>query len=113
MKRLVEIRSYALRPGAGDAFHETFVKRALPLLRDAGIDVVAFGRSEHDANAWYLIRAFDDLAALRAQEESFYGSAAWRDGPRADVLAAIERYLDTVVWLPTSAIDTIRDSARP
>ena len=71
MKRLIEIRSYALKAGTAEAFTETFVTRALPMLREAGIDVVAFGKSMHDPNAWYLIRAFDDFADLNAREDAF------------------------------------------
>lgn len=110
MKRLVEIRSYALKPGTTDAFHETFVTRALPMLRVAGIDVVAFGKSMHDGHAWYLIRAFDDFAHLNAQEDAFYGSDAWKDGPREAVIGAIDRYLDTLVWMSDEAIEDIRRS---
>ena len=108
MRRLVEIRAYALKPKAADALHRTFVTRALPMLRTAGIDVVSFGRSAHDADAWYLIRAFDDLVHRDAQEDAFYGSAAWREGPRDDVLAAIDNYLDTVLWMDDAAIDAMR-----
>ena len=108
MKRLVEIRAYALKRGTVATFHETFVTRALPMLREAGIDVVAFGRSMHDGNAWYLIRAFDDHAHLEAQEDAFYGSEAWRSGPREAILGAIDRYLDTLLWMSDTAIDDLR-----
>jgi hypothetical protein len=110
MKRLVEIRSYALKPGTADRLHETFVARVLPMLRDAGIDVVAFGRSMYDENAWYLVRAFDDFAHLNAQEDAFYGSDAWKNGPRAAVVDAIDRYLDTLLWMSDESIDDLRDS---
>lgn len=43
MKRLVEVRSYKLTPGTTAAFHDAFVTRAVPLLREWGTDVVAFG----------------------------------------------------------------------
>jgi len=108
MKRLVEIRSYALKPDSGAAFQKLFLEKAFPLLREWGFDVVAFGRSEHDVNAYYLIRTFNDLAHLQASEDSFYGSDAWRKGPREEILAHIDSYLDTVLWLSPSAIEELR-----
>ena len=108
--RVVQIRAYTLKPGRAAAFERLFVDAALPLLHDAGIDVVAFGPSPHEADAWYLIRAFDDLARLTADEDAFYGSDAWLRGPREAILDTIERYLDTVLSLSPPAIDDLRAS---
>ena len=109
MKRLVEVRSYALKPGAASEFHNV-VTAAIPLLRSSGFDVVAFGPSSHDPNAYYLIRAFANLSQLRAQEEAFYSSSAWRQGPREAIVSRIESYLDTVLWLSDASIDDLRNS---
>jgi len=108
VKRLIQIRSYALKPGRSPAFHELFVTRSLPLLKEAGIEVVAFGASPHESDAWFLIRAFDDLAQLNAQEDAFYASAAWRHGPREAIVDAIDRYLDTLLWLSPASIEDMR-----
>lgn len=109
-RRLVEIRSYALKPGRIEGFHRGFVDTVLPMLRDASIDVVAFGKAIHDDNAWYLIRAFDDFAHLNAQEDAFYGSDAWKSGPRVAIVSAIDRYLDTLLWMSSEAIGDLRRS---
>ena len=111
MKRLVEIRSYRLQPGAGARLHELFVTRALPMLRAARMDVVAHGASLHDADAYFLVRAFDDLAHRQASQNAFYGSDAWRQGPREEILALIAVYTDTVLWLPAEAVEAMRRSA--
>jgi hypothetical protein len=44
MTAVVEIRTYKLRPGSGDAFHRTVVEESVPMLQRWGVDVVAFGR---------------------------------------------------------------------
>ena len=49
MKRLVEIRTYRLRPGTSAVFHDAFVNRGIPLVKSAGMDVVAFGFSPRQA----------------------------------------------------------------
>lgn len=112
MKRFVEIRSYKLKPGATAAFHDAFVTRAVPLLREWGTDVVAFGPSEHERDTYFLIRAYQDLSDLQTRQDAFYGSDAWRNGPREEIIALIETYLNTVLWLTPASIDDLRHSGQ-
>jgi hypothetical protein len=79
--RLVEIRSYALKPGSGEEFHRLVVLASVPMLGRWGIDVVRFGPSLHDVNAYYLVRAYDSMEELERSEADFYGSDEWRLGP--------------------------------
>ena len=108
MPRTVEIRSYKLHPESGPAFERVFRERAEPMVRAYGMDVVAFGKSAHDENAYFLIRAFDSHAHLTQSEHEFYGSEAWRSGPREDLLSHIESYQDTVLTLSDDAVETLR-----
>ena len=105
---LAYARASQLRPGAGASFHERFVTRALPMLREVRMDVVAFGASLHAADAYFLVRAYDDLAHRQAAQDAFYGSAAWRQGPREEILALIEVYADAVLWMPAEAVEALR-----
>lgn len=97
-RQVVEIRAYNLKPGARARFHRLFVEEALPLLEARGIEVVAWGPSLHDDDSWFLVRAFPGLAERTRLEDAFYGSKAWREGPRAAVLELIESY--TTIVLP-------------
>lgn len=108
MARLVQIRSYQLKPGATAAFHRAFVERAVPLLRQWGHEVVAFGPSPHQADTYFLARAYADLDELQRRQDAFYASDAWRRGPREAIVALIEQYLDTVLWLSPEAVDDLR-----
>lgn len=108
MKRLVQIRSYQLRPDALMPFHRAFLERCVPMLREWGHDVIAFGPSPHEADTYYLVRAYADLADLNTRQDAFYGSPQWREGPREAVLAMIDRYLDTVLWLSPDSIEDLR-----
>ena len=110
MKRLVEIRAYALKANTASEFHEAVKTTAIPMLQAFGMDVVAFGPSAHDENAYFLIRAFDDLSHLRSQQDTFYGSEPWLRGPRESIVSRIENYLSTVVWLSPESIDDLRQS---
>jgi hypothetical protein len=94
---VVEIRSYNLKPGARERFHQLFEKEALPLLRKWRVDVVAYGASPHDQTSYYLMRAYANLDALQKSEDAFYGSDEWRNGPREAILACIENYATIVI----------------
>ena len=114
MNRLVEVRTYRLKPGGGARFHALVEEQSLPLVREFGMDVLAYGPSQHDPDMYFFIRAYDGLEHLRASQDAFYGSAAWRQGPREAILALIDADLDAVFWLSTEAIEAIRRShARP
>ena len=110
MKRLVEIRSYKLQSGSTAEFHDTAARTVVPMLREWGMDVVAFGPSTHEPDAYFLIRAYDDLADLNARQDAFYGSSAWRDGPRESIVSRIESYLSTVLWLSPESVEDLRRS---
>jgi len=108
MKRLVEIRSYNLKPGSRDQYHRLMLERALPLLQRWKADVVAFGPSPHDDASYYLIRAFADLAERERSEDAFYGSDEWRKGPREEILALIDAYTTIVLELDETVVQALR-----
>jgi hypothetical protein len=109
--RIVEIRAYNLKPGMHDRFRRLFHEQAFPMLQRAQIDVVAFGRSMHDQDAWYLMRAFSSVAERQASEDAFYGSREWVEGPRAAVLDCIDSYTTLVVELDGATIEGLRNIA--
>jgi hypothetical protein len=110
VSKFVEIRSYKLKPGSGPEYHRLMAEAALPLLVAQRVDVVAYGQSRHDRDAYYLIRAFDSLEHRDSAEEAFYGSAAWRQGPREAVLALIETYTEFVIELDEPTVNGLRAS---
>jgi hypothetical protein len=106
--RVVEIRSYRLKPGTQDEYDRLFREEALPLLQRAGVDVVRAGRSIDDPTGYHLIRSFADLGDRERSETAFYASAAWRKGPREAVLACIKTYVDAVIELDDDAVEGLR-----
>lgn len=112
---VLEIRTYRLDTGRVDDFHRLFVEDARPLLSEFGIDVVRMSASEcgeDDVHDYVLMRAFASTAQRDELETRFYGSAAWRDGPRAEVLAAIDNFHTVVLTVEDAVIDGLRDGSR-
>lgn len=109
--RVVEIRSYNLKPGTRDRFQQLFLEEAYPMLVRAKMDVVAYGPSLHDDDSWFLMRSFKSVDDRRKEEDAFYGSPEWRDGPRDDILERIESYTTVVIELDDVTIDGLRKIA--
>ncbi len=113
MTRLLEIRTYRLRPGTVAAFHSVMHNLAAPMLRREGMDVVAYGSSNHEEETYFLVRSYKDRAALESEQGRFYGSAEWREGPRPELVDKIDTYVNTLLWSSEEAINRIRELNQP
>ena len=108
--KFVEIRSYNLKPGTRDRFHQLFLSEALPMLKRWKVDVIAYGPSLHDKDSYYLMRSFKGIEIRQKEEDAFYGSEEWIKGPRERVLADIDSYTTVVIELDEA---TVRGLRRP
>lgn len=108
MNRIIEIRSYNLKPGTRDDYHRLVTEQAMPMLTRWKMDVVDYGPSPHDQNTYYLIRSFADLKDLERQEDAFYGSAEWKQGPREAILALIENFTSIVLNVDETTLRGLR-----
>ncbi|MET0582071.1 MAG: NIPSNAP family protein [Pseudoxanthomonas sp.] len=108
MKKFVEIRSYALKPGTREEFDRLATQQAIPMLRRWDVDVVAHAPSPHDGDSYYLIRAYASLADREQSQDAFYGSQEWKDGPRAPIMALIENFTSIVLELDEATVDALR-----
>ncbi|WP_259780348.1 hypothetical protein [Aestuariispira ectoiniformans] len=106
--KVLEILQYVLKAGSGAEFHTIMDKISVPLHRQSGMDVVAYGQSQHNPDAYFLMRAFDDMDHLEHAQADFYASEAWRYGPRNEIVPRISTSVKTVIPLPASTIDTLR-----
>ena len=106
--KMVEIRSYNLKPGTRERFHQRFEREALPMLRRWKVDVVAYGPSRHDRDSYYLMRAYGSLEDRQRSEDAFYGSDEWKNGPREAVLADIESYTTIVIPMDEATLRGLR-----
>ncbi len=86
---VTEIILYRLNANAALRFYQTMVEHSLPLHRSAGIQVAYAGRCLEDRNVYCLARSFPNAEAMRTVLADFYASAAWREGPRADIVNGI------------------------
>lgn len=109
--RVLEIRTYRIRPGERDEFGRRMTAAA-PMLARHGIDVVAQGPSIEDAEHYVLLRSFSSLGEREAQENAFYEGDEWRSGPREGILELIETYHTVVLRSSADAVRTLARSLR-
>jgi hypothetical protein len=108
MSRFVEIRSYNLKPGSRDELHRLMTEQSMPMLARWQVDVVDYGPSLHDADSYFLIRAYDSLEDRQQSQDRFYGSEEWRQGPREPILALIESFTSVVLEMDEATVRGLR-----
>jgi hypothetical protein len=96
-EKVIEILTLDIKPGRRDEFHKRYVTRSVPLLKKWNFNLVAYGPSLHDANSYYVIRAFKSLEDRQVSEDAFYGSDDWKQGPRDTILELVDHFAYTVV----------------
>lgn len=106
--RVVEIRSYNLKPGTRAQFQALFEREALPMLQRWKVDVLAYGPSPHDQDSWFLMRGFASVEQRQRDEDAFYGSDEWITGPRAAILAGIDSYATIVIPVDAPTLAGLR-----
>ena len=106
--RFVEIRSYTLKPGSRDRFHQLFRREALPMLQRWKVDVVGYGPSLHDSDSYYLMRAYSSVDERQRSEDALYGSDEWKKGLREAILAAIDSYTTIVIRVDEATLRGLR-----
>ncbi|MBB4000765.1 NIPSNAP family protein [Aureimonas pseudogalii] len=108
MPKVVETLLYTLKPGTGAEFDRIMRDISVPLHQRIRMDVVAYGNSLHDPDAYFLIRSYDSLEHRQVSQDAFYRSEDWRAGPRAAIIERIATSVNVVVDLPPDAVDVER-----
>ena len=108
---MIEILTIQLKPGTSDAFHQLYLNESLPLQKKWNISVVAHGPSLHDADTYFVMRRFDNLADRQVKKDAFYNSDDWLMGPQTAMLDKIEQMSNLVV--AEDAVSTWLNSSLP
>jgi len=104
--RYVEFRLYKLKPGLRDRF-QAIAKEAVEMLHRHKITVIGHGPSAHDADSYFLMRAYPSLEAREKALAGFYGSKEWEERFNNEVMGMIESYNTIVLEADDPAVKTI------
>jgi len=96
-EKVIEILTLDIKPARRDEFRKRYVTKSVPLLKKWNFNLVAYGPSLHDANSYYVIRAFKSLEDMQVSEDAFYSSDDWKQGPRDTILELVDHFAYAVI----------------
>ena len=82
---IVELRRYALHPGAREALIELFDRELVETQEHLGMRILGQFRDLEDADSFVWLRGFTDMESRKRALEAFYSGPAWKEhGPAAN-----------------------------
>jgi hypothetical protein len=80
---IVELRRYALHPGARETLIELFDRELVETQEETGMTVLGQFRDLDDPDSFVWLRGFDDMATRQRALAAFYGGPVWKEHARA------------------------------
>jgi hypothetical protein len=77
--RIVELRRYALRPGARETLIELFDRELVETQEEVGMQVLGQFRDLDDPDSFVWLRGFRDMPTRKRALEAFYGGPTWKE----------------------------------
>jgi NIPSNAP len=108
---IVELRRYALHPGARDTLIELFDRELVETQEAVGMRVLGQFRDLDDPDSFVWLRGFDDMRTRKQALGAFYSGSVWKQHSRAANATMIDS--DNVLLLrPLSGL-VLSDDGRP
>ena len=93
---IIEMRTYRTKPGKRSEFLELFRTKSIPEHRALGMPIVGPFLSVEDADTFFFMRGFPDLASREPMKAKFYEGALWKTELEHVLMPMLDRY-DVVV----------------
>jgi hypothetical protein len=94
---IVEMRTYRTKPGKREEFLAVFLARSLPEHQKIGMKILGPFLSVEDADAFFFMRGFPDLASREPMKAQFYEGPLWKQELEQVLLPMLEKYEVIVV----------------
>ena len=105
---VVEIRSTACSQAAGKRSTAWPTGSAFRCFVSSGRTSWHTDHRSTDPDAYVLIRAYRSVEDRVVSQQAFYGSQAWKSGPREAIVSLIVNDIDVLVWLTSTAVEVLR-----
>jgi NIPSNAP protein len=93
---IIEMRTYRTKPGKRAELLEIFRAKSLPAHADIGMKVLGPFLSIEDADTFFFMRGFPDLASREPMKAKFYEGDLWKRELESVVMPMLDKY-DVVV----------------
>jgi NIPSNAP protein len=89
---IIEMRTYKLKPGKRSEFLEIFRTRSVPAHDEIGMKILGPFLSIEDADTFFFMRGFPDLASREPMKAKFYEGELWKRELENLLMPMIEKY---------------------
>jgi hypothetical protein len=89
---VIEMRTYKLKPDMRERFLEVFRTQSVPEHRRLGMKILGPFLSIEEADTFFFMRGFPDLASREPLKASFYEGELWKRELEGVLMPMIDRY---------------------
>lgn len=89
---IVEMRTYKLKPGKRPEFLEIFRSKSIPAHAQIGMKILGPFLSVEDADVFFFMRGFPDMASREPMKAKFYEGELWRRELENVLMPMLEKY---------------------
>jgi len=89
---IIEMRTYKTKPGCRARFLEIFRSKSIPAHQEIGMKILGPFLSLEDADTFFFMRGFPDLASREPMKAQFYEGGLWKRELENILLPMLEKY---------------------
>ena len=89
---IIEMRTYKTKPGKRAEFIEIFRSRSVPAHAEIGMRILGPFLSVEDADTFFFMRGFPDLASREPMKAKFYEGELWKGELENILMPMLEKY---------------------
>jgi hypothetical protein len=89
---IIEMRTYKLKSGTRERFLEIFRTKSMPAHAEIGMKILGPFLSIEDADTFFFMRGFPDLASREPMKAQFYEGELWKNDLENVLMPMIEKY---------------------
>jgi hypothetical protein len=89
---IIEMRTYKTKSGMRSQFLEIFRAKSVPAHKEIGMKILGPFLSVEDANTFFVMRGFPDLASREPMKGKFYEGELWKTELENVLMPMLEKY---------------------
>jgi len=101
---IIEMRTYKTKPGKRSEFLEIFRSKSIPAHEEIGMKILGPFLSIEDADTFFFMRGFPDLASREPMKAEFYEGELWKRELESVLMPMLENYEAVLVDDPEQLV---------
>ena len=89
---IIEMRTYKTKSGMRSQFLEIFRSKSVPAHKQIGMKILGPFPSVEDADTFFFMRGFPDLASREPMKAKFYEGELWKKELEHVLMPMLEKY---------------------